>query len=99
MTHEKLLDELKLCAEIFIRSSTDDGESVNENYHFTFEELIVFLMLFADGTIKQLDQHNKALEYAANWIIYQAEASGEARTKEFASNMAMSIRAAKVTET
>lgn len=57
MTHEKLLDELKLCAEIFIRSSTDNGEDVLENYQFTFEELVVFLTMFADGAIEQVKRN------------------------------------------
>jgi Ser/Thr protein kinase RdoA (MazF antagonist) len=34
-----------------------------------------------------------ALEWAAEQILYTADASGEERTKEFAANMAMTIRA------
>ena len=34
-----------------------------------------------------------ALEWAAEHIIYSADASNEERTKEFAENMAMTIRA------
>lgn len=44
--------------------------------------------------ILAIEQHKKrTLEWAACWVEYSAEASGEERTKEFARNMAMSIRA------
>ncbi len=38
---------------------------------------------------------NEALEYAASWIEYYIKGEPDARTVEFAANMAMSIRAAR----
>ena len=49
----------------------------------------------ADETAQQQEEHNAALEWAANWITGAQMLGHSADVEEFAKNMAMSIRAAK----
>jgi len=55
LTEKELLDEIDLCAEIFIRSGSDECDNaVFETYRFTYEELHVFLICFGNGLIEQM---------------------------------------------
>ena len=75
MTQEERLDELQLCAEIFIRSSTDNGEDILENYHFTYEELELFLIMFANGAIEQMNITKELEQQLGEKILLRARDS------------------------
>lgn len=75
MTQEERLNELQLCAEIFIRSSTDNGEDFLENYRFTYEELELFLIMFANGAIEQMNITKELEQQLGEKILLRARDS------------------------
>jgi len=93
LTEKEILKEIDESAEIFIRSVSDECDnSVFETYRFTFEELRVFLVLFANGVIQDLNEHNKAFKWSADWLMNHATANGNPEIVEFASNVSMTLK-------
>lgn len=91
MTDEELLKEINLCADIFIRSSSDEC-GVSETYEFSFEELQSFLLCFGGGLVKQMNEPNKTLKWSAKWLVDSAQGNGNPEVIQFAENMAMTLR-------
>lgn len=56
ITEEKILNEICLCAEIFVQSSDDDRVG---KYKFDVDELVDFLTSFGHGLVTQLIQDKK----------------------------------------
>ena len=88
-------DEITLCAEVFLQSAYDGKPEI---YKMNAEEMIVFLSMFARGMMQQFRPQNTTLDWCAKLIETSSEANGNSDVKEFASNMAMTFRAARIPE-
>jgi len=67
LTDQELLEEINLCADIFIRSSSDE---VAETYEYSFEELQAFLLCFGDGLVRQLNETNKTRKLFQKVLLF-----------------------------